>query len=53
MKYSLYVSYRSLVSCRWGKYRFVDTFDSYSAADSYCDMIAANHLSGTVRFKIL
>lgn len=52
MKYSLYVSYRSVVSGRWGKYRFVDTFDSYAAADSYGDMIAVNHLSGTVRFRI-
>jgi hypothetical protein len=29
MKYHLYVSYRSRVSGRWLKYRFVGLFDSF------------------------
>lgn len=52
MKYHLFVSYRSEVSGRWLKYRFVDVFDSYRDAEYYGNMIAANHLSGTVRFRI-
>jgi hypothetical protein len=32
MKYHLYVSYRSRVSGRWLKYRFVGLFDSFIAA---------------------
>lgn len=52
MKYHLFVSYRSEVSGRWLKYRFVDLFDSYRDAEYYGNMIVANHLSGTVRFRI-
>lgn len=52
MKYHLFVSYRSEVSGRWLKYRFVGLFDSCRDAEYYGDMIAANHLSGTVRFRI-
>lgn len=52
MKFHLYVAYRSEVSGRWLKYRFVGLFDSFKAAESYGDMIVANHLSGAVRFRI-
>ena len=52
MKFHLYVAYRSDVSGRWLKYRFVGLFDSFKAAESYGDMIVANHLSGAVRFRI-
>jgi hypothetical protein len=52
MKYHLFVSYRSEVSGRWLKYRFVGLFDSYRDAEYYGDMITANHLTGTVRFRI-
>ncbi len=52
MKYHLHVSYRSDVSGRWLKYRLVDIFDSFADAEFYGDMIVANHLSGTVRFRI-
>ena len=52
MKYHLYVSYRSEVADRWLKYRFVGLFDSYETAEYYGNMIAANHLPGTVRFRI-
>lgn len=52
MKYHLYVAYRSEVSGRWSKYRFVGIFESYADAEYYGDMIVANHLSGTVRFRI-
>lgn len=52
MNYHLYVSYRSEVSGRWLKYRFVGLFDSYQAAECYGDMITANHPLGTVRFRI-
>lgn len=52
MKFHLYVSYRSEVADRWLKYRFVDLFDSYETAGYYGDMIVANHLPGTVRFRI-
>lgn len=52
MKYHLYVAYRSEVSGRWSKYRFVGIFESYADAEYYGDMITANHLSGTVRFRI-
>ena len=52
MKYHLYVSYRSEVSDRWLKYRFVGLFDSFKAAESYGDMIVANHRLGAVRFRI-
>lgn len=52
MKYHLHVAYRSEVSGRWSKYRFVGLFDSYADAEYYGDMIVANHIPGTVRFKI-
>ena len=52
MKYHLYVAYRSEVSGRWSKYRFVGIFESYADAEYYGDMIVANHLSGAVRFRI-
>lgn len=52
MKYHLYVAYRSEVSGRWLEYRFVGLFDSYIDAEYYGDMITANHLPGTVRFRI-
>ena len=52
MKYQLSVSYRSEFSHRWLKYRFVGLFDSYETAEYYGNMIAANHLPGTVRFRI-
>lgn len=52
MKYHLYVAYRSEVSGRWLKYRFVGLFESYKDAEYYGDMITANHLPGTVRFRI-
>ena len=52
MKFHLYVSYRSEVADRWLKYRFVGLFDSFKAAESYGDMILANHPSGAVRFRI-
>lgn len=42
MKYHLFVSYRS-----------VDLFESYADAEYYGDMILANHLSGTARYKIV
>lgn len=53
MKYHLFVSYRSDVSGRWLKYRSVDFFESYMDAEYYGDMILANHLSGTARYKIV
>ena len=34
MKLHLYVAYRSEVSGRWLKYRFVGLFDSFKAAES-------------------
>lgn len=52
MKYYLHVAYRSEVSDRWLKYRFVGLFDSYADAEFCGNMIVANHLSGTVRFRI-
>lgn len=52
MKYTLYVSYRSETTGRWGKYRYVGLFNSFMDAASTGDMIVANHLSGFVRVKI-
>lgn len=52
MKYHLYVSYRSVASGRWLKYRFVGLFDSFKDAEHYGDMILANHLANTVRYRI-
>ena len=53
MKYHLYMAYRSEVSGRWSKYRFVGHFGSYADAEYYGNMITANHLPGTVRVRIL
>lgn len=52
MKYILYLSYRSETTGRWGKYRYVDSFNSFKDAEYYRDMILNNHLSGFVRAKI-
>lgn len=52
MKYHLYVAYRSEVSGRWSKYRLVGIFESYADAEYYGNMITANHLPGTGRFRI-
>lgn len=53
MMYHLFVSYRSAVSGRWSKYCSVDSFDSYIDAEYCGNMILANHLSGTARYKIV